>query len=118
MSNLRNNVQLMGRLGRAPEVTSFDNGNKIARFSLAINSSYRDKSGEYVEKTTWSNIVVWGKMADVVATKLDKGVEIMLSGRLENREYNAKDGSKRHISEVILESYVDLSRSKQTANKN
>lgn len=65
MSSL-NKVQLIGRLGKDPEVRHLDSGVTVASFSIATSESYTNKQGEKVEQTEWHNIVIWGKMAEVV----------------------------------------------------
>ena len=75
MNALRNKVQLIGRLGQDPEIISFADGNKMAKFSLATDESYKDKSGNKVERTEWHNIVVKGGLVKVVETYVTKGKE-------------------------------------------
>ena len=100
MNALRNKVQLIGRLGQDPEIISFADGNKMAKFSLATDESYKDKSGNKVERTEWHNIVVKGGLVKVVETYVTKGKEIAIEGRLSSRSYDDKDGNKRYITEI------------------
>jgi single-strand DNA-binding protein len=101
MTSLKNNVQLIGRLGNEPEIRSFESGKKMATFSLATNEVYYNNQGEKIEDTQWHNIVVWGKKADTVETYLSKGSEIALTGKLINRSYE-KDGEKKYITEINM----------------
>jgi len=101
MTSLRNNVQLIGRLGNEPDVRTFESGKKMATFSLATNDNYTNAQGEKVEETQWHNIVVWGKKVDVVESYLKKGNEIAMSGKIINRSYE-KDGEKKYITEITL----------------
>lgn len=101
MTSLKNNVQLIGRLGNEPEVRTFESGKKMATFSLATNDTYTNAQGEKVEDTQWHNIVVWGKKVDVVESYLKKGYEIAMSGKLINRSYE-KDGIKKYITEINM----------------
>ena len=101
MKNLKNSVQLIGRLGNDPEVRTFDSGKKKATFSLATNETYYNSKGEKVTDTQWHNVVVWGKKADVVENHLKKGSEIALEGKLINRSYE-KDGEKKYVTEISL----------------
>ena len=101
MTTLKNNVQLIGRLGNEPEVRTFDSGKKMASFSLATNDTYTNAKGEKVDDTQWHNIVVWGKKVDVVESYLKKGSEIALQGKLINRSYE-KDGVKKYVTEINL----------------
>ncbi|MCP4457570.1 MAG: single-stranded DNA-binding protein [Cytophagales bacterium] len=101
MTSLKNNVQLIGRLGNEPEVRTFESGKKMATFSLATNDVYYNNEGEKVEDTQWHNIVVWGKKVDVVESYLKKGNEIAMNGKLNNRSYE-KDGVKKYITEINM----------------
>ena len=100
MNALKNKVQLIGNLGNAPEVKTFDSGKKMARFSVATSESYRNAKGEKVTETQWHNLVAWGKVADIAEKFLTKGKEVAIEGKLINRSYEDKDGKKRTITEV------------------
>ena len=101
MNALRNKVQLIGRLGQDPEIVSFDDGNKMAKFSIATDDSYKDKQGQKVERTQWHNVVVRGGLVNVVENYVTKGQEIAVEGKLSNRSWDDKDGGKRYITEVV-----------------
>ncbi len=101
MTSLKNNVQLIGRLGNDPEVRTFDSGKKMATFSLATNDIYFNNEGEKIEDTQWHNIVVWGKKVDVVDSYLKKGNEIAMNGKINNRSYE-KEGEKKYITEINM----------------
>ena len=100
MNALRNKVQLIGNLGQDPEVVNLDSGSKLAKFSIATNESYKNSKGERVTETQWHNIVVWGKLADVVEKFLIKGSEVAVEGKLIHRMYETKEGEKRYVSEI------------------
>jgi single-strand DNA-binding protein len=102
MNTLRNTVQLIGRLGQDPEVVTFQDGNKIAKFSLATDDSYKDKTGNKVERAYWHNIVVSGGLVKVVEGFVKKGQEIAIEGKLTNRSYDTKEGDKRYITEIFV----------------
>jgi len=100
MNALKNKVQLIGNLGQDPEVVNLDSGSKLAKFSIATNETYRNTKGEKVTDTQWHNIVVWGKLAEVVEKFLYKGSEVAVEGKLIHRSYENKEGEKRFISEI------------------
>lgn len=100
MNALRNKVQLIGRLGQDPEIVNFPNGNRIAKFSLATDDSYKNKDGKKVERTYWHNIVVGGGLVKVVEDYVTKGQEIAVEGKLTNRTWEDKNGIKRFFTEV------------------
>jgi len=106
MKSLRNSVQLIGRLGKDPELRTFDSGSQMAAFTLATTDAYKNQKGEKVEETQWHNIVVWGKPAEVVSKYLKKGSEVVLEGRLMHRQYETAAGEKRYITEVNVNDFV------------
>ncbi len=109
MNALKNNVQLIGRLGQDPQIKNFDEGKKMATFSIAVNDYYYNNNGEKVEDTQWHNVVVWGKKSEVVENYLKKGSEIAVSGKLVNRSYE-KDGEKRYVTEIVLSEMMMLDK--------
>ncbi|GGD47970.1 single-stranded DNA-binding protein [Muriicola marianensis] len=100
MNAIRNKVQLIGNLGQDPEVVNLESGNKVAKFSIATNETYKNTKGEKITETQWHNVVVWGKLADVVEKFLLKGSEVAVEGKLIHRTYETKEGEKRYVSEV------------------
>ncbi|MEZ2413961.1 single-stranded DNA-binding protein [Muriicola sp. E247] len=110
MNALKNKVQLIGNLGQDPEVVNLDSGSKLAKFSIATNESYKNSQGEKITETQWHNIVVWGKLADVVEKFLSKGSEVAVEGKLIHRTYETKEGEKRYVSEVKCNELLMLGR--------
>jgi single-strand DNA-binding protein len=106
MNTVRNRVQLIGNLGSTPELKDLENGNKVARFSVATSEDYINRKGEKISATHWHNIVAWGKLAGLAAQKLKKGVQVTIDGKLSSRSYVAKDGSKRYVTEVVVQELV------------
>ena len=100
MNALKNKVQLIGNLGNDPEVIIMENGNKLAKFSMATNESYKNAKGERVTETQWHNVVAWGKTAEIVENYLVKGKEVAVEGKLTSRSYETKEGEKRYITEI------------------
>lgn len=90
---------LIGNLGAEPEVKTFENGNQIARLSLATNETYKDAQGERQKVTEWHNVIVAGKMAEVAGKYLEKGSKISIQGRLKTRSWE-QDGQKKYITEI------------------
>ncbi|HLV70332.1 single-stranded DNA-binding protein [Xanthomarina gelatinilytica] len=110
MNTLRNKVQLIGRLGQDPEIINFEDGNKMAKFSLATDDSYKDKKGEKVERTYWHNIIVKGGLVKVVENYITKGKEIAVEGKLTNRSWEDKDGKKHYTTEILCNELLMLSK--------
>jgi len=106
MNSLKNKVTLIGNLGSNPEVREFDN-NKLAKFSLATNEVYKDKSGNKVENTEWHNIVVWGGLATLAQNYLQKGKQVAIEGKISYKQYE-KDGQKHFYTEIQAHEIVLL----------
>lgn len=109
-SALRNQVQLIGHLGKTPEIRTFGEDRKVANFTLATNEIYYDNKGEKQEETQWHNIAVWGKGADIIEKYTDKGSEILVSGKITSRTYNDKDGNKKYFTEIIANEILLLGK--------
>jgi single-strand DNA-binding protein len=99
--NIKNHVQLIGRLGANPEMKILENGNKLARFSIAVSHSYKNQAGEKVTDVQWHSVVAWGGLATIAERILQKGTLVTVDGKLFNRSYINKDGAKRTASEVV-----------------
>lgn len=108
MNNLRNHVQLIGRVGQTPEIRNLEDGRKIANLSIATNESYRNAKGEKIEQTYWHNLVAWGKTAELIENYVEKGKEIGIGGKLTNRTYETKEGQKRYITEIVVQEVLLL----------
>ena len=87
-------VILLGHVGKDPEVRRLNDGTAVASFTLATNESYKDRSGQKVEETTWHNIVVWRNVAEIAEKYVKKGDLLYLEGKLKNRSWDDKDGKK------------------------
>ena len=111
MNSLRNKVQLIGNLGMNPEIRITESGRKLARVSLATNETWKNNRGERITETQWHNIVAWGKTADLMEQYLQKGSEVMVEGKLVNRNYVDKNGIKRYIIEIEAQAVLMLNKS-------
>lgn len=109
MSTLNNKVQLIGNLGKDPEVKEFEGGRKVANFPLATTESYKNDAGEKISETSWHSIVAWNGLATIAEKYLNKGKEVALEGRLTYRNYEDKEGNKKYFTEIIL-SQIQLLR--------
>ncbi len=115
MNTLKNQVQLIGNLGRDVEITTFDSGSKVARITLATSDYYKNNNGEKVQQTQWHNVVAWGKLADIMAQTLSKGNEVAIQGKLVHRSYEGKDGVTRYVSEVVANEFLKITRKEAMA---
>ena len=87
-----NRVQLIGNLGRDPEIKTIPSGKKVCSFSMAVNRRRRDKDGETQQVADWFNIEAWGRLGEVCQQYLHKGRLVFLEGRLQTDQYE-KDGN-------------------------
>lgn len=109
MKSLRNSVQLIGRLGKDPEVKEFGDKKK-ATFSIATSDSYKNNKGEKIEDTQWHNLVIWGKLAGVAEKYLKKGTEVAVEGKLVHRAYETEKGEKKFFTEINVNDLVMLGK--------
>lgn len=100
-----NKVMLIGHAGKDTELRFTSSGKPHAQFSLATSESWKDKEGASQEKTTWHNIVAWGRLAEIFNQYVKKGTHIYIEGRIDNRSYDDKDGVKKYISEVVVDEF-------------
>ena len=99
-----NRVVLTGNLTRDPELRSLQSGTSVCSLRIASNSRRRDASGEWVDKPNYFSVTVWGAQGENCARFLSKGRPVCIDGRLDWREWQAQDGSKREAVEIVAES--------------
>ena len=112
-----NKVILIGRLGQNPEIRKTENDKTIARLSVATDESYTDKEGNRVEVTEWHNIVVFGKLAEIVGEYFSKGRLVYVIGKLRTRQWEDKNGNRRWTTEIVANELRLLDK-KRDENKN
>lgn len=104
-----NKVILVGNLGKDPEVKYTPSGMAVANFSIATNENFKDKSGQWQERTEWHNIVAFQRLAEVVGEYVKKGTKVYIEGRLQTRSWDDKDsGQKRYKTEILANDLVLL----------
>jgi single-strand DNA-binding protein len=109
MNSIRNQVQLIGHLGKNPELKTFENDKTMVKFSLATNENYKDQNGEKQTITQWHNIIAWGKTAEHIHNMAQKGSEIAIQGKLTYRQYKDANGTDRYITEVVAQEFFKIS---------
>ena len=110
-----NKVQLIGNLGKDPEIKKLESGDSVANFSMATSETYKNKAGEKVTDTEWHNIVLWRKSAEIAEKWLKKGSKIYLEGKITTRKWKDKDGNDRYSTEIVGHTFKMLD-SKPTSN--
>ena len=102
---------ITGNLTRDPELRYTPSGTAVCSFGVATNHSIK-KDDQWTDIPTFHNIVVWGKQAEYLSNNLKKGMKVSLTGRIDNRQYDAKDGTKKYISEIIADTVVPFTDKK------
>lgn len=108
MNNLRNKVQLIGHLGKDAEFKTFDNGNTLARVSIATKEVFHNSKGEKVVDVQWHQLVGWGKLAEMMQVLCKKGKEVAVQGKLTHRTYEDDNGQMKYLSEVVVSEFMLL----------
>lgn len=113
MSRSLNKVQLIGNLGKDPDVRSTNNGSRVAEFSLATSRSWKSPSGEMQEKTEWHRCIAWNaksgqQLADIVEKFCQKGKTVYVEGQIEYRQWQDKEGQTRYTTEINVRELILL----------
>lgn len=114
-----NKVMLIGRLGKDPEIITFDNGAKKMTVSLATSERYRDREGNWQDQTEWHNIVAWGNLAADIAEKRRnyiKGDMLFIEGKIKTRQYTDSQGVVKYITEILAERMNLISKAGQSGS--
>jgi len=101
MAGSLNKVILVGHLGQDPKISYTQSGQPVANLRMATSERFKDKSGQWTDRTEWHSIVAWGKDAEFCSNYLGKGALIMIEGRLQTRKWQDKDGQDRYSTEVV-----------------
>jgi len=108
-------IQIVGNLGRDPELRYTPNGRPVTEFSVAVNQSTKNaQTNEWVEATDWFRVSIWGIPGERAAENLRKGSRVLVDGRFRTREYEAKDGQKRMSLEITAETVLPLDKREAT----
>ena len=111
-----NKVILIGRLGKDPEITTFESGNRKMSVTLATTERYRDRDNNWVDQTEWHNLVAWGNLANDIADKrrnYAKGDMMYVEGRLRTRQYTDNQGINRYVTEIQVDKLMQLVSGRQ-----
>jgi single-strand DNA-binding protein len=97
-----NKVILVGNVGRDPELRYTQGGQPVASFSIATNERFKDKDGNWKDRTEWHRIVAWGRLAEICGEYLRKGRQVFVEGRIQTRDWEDKEGNKRQTTEIVI----------------
>lgn len=95
-----NKVIIVGNLGQDPELRYTGSGTAVCNLRIATNESYKDASGEWVDRTEWHSVVAWARLAEICNEYLKKGSQVYIEGSLQTRNYDDKDGITRYTTEI------------------
>ena len=109
MSRGLNKVQIIGHLGRDPEMRYTPSGRPVTTFTVAVSRSWNTVDGERHNETEWFNIVAWGNLAEICKQYLNKGQQVYIEGRLQTRRWDDKEGGKHTSVEVVANEMMMLS---------
>ena len=113
-----NKVQLIGRLGKEPEVQRFENGGIKVKFPLATSEKYKDRNGNLVEQTEWHNVVAWRRLAEIAESFLRKGSAVYVEGKITTRSWDDQNGNKRYMTEIVADNFIMLDKKQDTIQAN
>ena len=110
MAKSVNKVTLLGNLGKDPEVKFLPSGQAVANFTIATSDRYKDKAGEWQDRTEWHNVVAYARTAEIVRDYVKKGNKVYVEGRLTTRSWDDKDsGKKVYRTEIVVNDLVLIS---------
>ncbi|MFN3270831.1 MAG: single-stranded DNA-binding protein [Candidatus Kapaibacteriota bacterium] len=107
-----NKAQLIGNVGKDPELRKTPQGNSVCTLRVATTEFYRGKDGERREITDWHSVVLWDRLAEIAVQKIKKSDKIYVEGKLRTRSFE-KDGIRKSVTEIIAQNIIILSRKKQ-----
>jgi single-strand DNA-binding protein len=96
-----NKVILVGNVGRDPELRYTQSGQPVASFSIATNERFKDRDGNWKDRTEWHRIVAWARLAEICGEYLKKGSPVYIEGRIQTRDWEDKEGNKRQTTEIV-----------------
>jgi len=100
-----NKCQFIGRLGQEPETRSMQNGGEVVNLSIGVSESWKDKSGEWQEKTEWVRVSSFNEYANRAAQKLSKGALVYVEGKMQTRKWQDQQGIDKFSTEIVLQKF-------------
>ena len=117
MSRGLNKVQIIGHLGREPEMRYTPAGKPVTTFTVAVSRSWKTVDGERRDETEWFNVVAWGNLAEICKQYLVKGQQVYIEGRLQTRKWDDKEGVKHTSVEVVANEMMMLGERRDHNNQ-
>ncbi len=115
MNALKNQVTLIGNIGKDVELRTVGDNRSLSTITLATNEYYKNNKGELIKETHWHNIKAWGKLAETMNNILSKGDEVMVQGKLTYRSFENKEGNKQYVTEIIVNEFLKMTKKAEIA---
>ena len=112
-----NKIQIIGHLGRDPQMHYTPGGQPTTTFSVAVNRGRRGQDGQRTEETDWFRVVCWSKLAETADEYLKKGQRVYVEGRLQAHKYTGNDGQERTVVEIVANDLIMLSAREEKAEQ-
>jgi len=113
-----NKVILLGNLGKDPEVKYTPSGTPVAKITVATNERFKDKDGQWQDRTEWHNVVLWQRLAEIAGEYLKKGGKVYVEGKLQTRSWEDKQsGQKKYMTEIVANDLVLLGGRGESSRK-
>jgi single-strand DNA-binding protein len=117
MAKSINKVILVGNVGKDPEVKYTPNGVALAKFSIATNERFKDKAGEWQDRTEWHNVLAWQRLAEIVGEYVHQGTKLYVEGKLQTSNWEDRNsGDKKYRTEIVARDIVLLGPRETTGN--
>ncbi|MBF0260438.1 MAG: single-stranded DNA-binding protein [Magnetococcales bacterium] len=100
-----NKVQIIGNIGKDPEIRDIRDGGKVANLQVATSETWKDQQGQKQEKTEWHLVVIFGKLAEIAQQYLRKGSKVYIEGQLQTRKWTDQQGQDRYNTEIVLKPF-------------
>lgn len=113
--NCLNRIQLIGHLGKEPELRTLPSGHLVCTLKLATSESFKDKEGHWQQNTQWHTLILWGKLAEYAAQHFSKGEKLYAEGKLNYREFTTPEQGRKKVAEIQVDRIFSLEK-KTAAN--
>ena len=111
-----NRVQLIGNLGKDPDVQTIEGGIHVAKFALATTETFKDRNGKTISQTERHTVVLWRALAEIAGKCLHKGSLVYIEGKLRTRSWESKEGEKKFATEIVGDNLIMLDKKSPVTN--
>ncbi|MFN7266366.1 MAG: single-stranded DNA-binding protein [Bacteroidota bacterium] len=115
--NCLNRIQLIGHLGKEPELKNLNSGHLVCTLKLATSEAFKDKEGKWQQNTQWHTLILWGKIAEYAAQHIRKGEKLYAEGKLQYRTYTTLEQGRKTVAEILIDQVFTLEKKKPSNEK-